>query len=231
MLSKRLKVRGAFTSALLEILIIIVGILLSLWISNLFQRSQEHQREADYLLKVEQDLRRDLRQLRQDLQQREYQLSAANNILTALQQPGDSLGPIIVRDIPKLLTTVRFSPSRATFSTLESTGHLSWIRNDSIVSGLTNLYDNNYSSIHHNNDDVSGFRNDFLLPLVIDNFNFRGLLDSSYLPDRVSSQRLTPLFNHLVYEIMTLQSTVNMYGDVIEDVERLLALVEREQNH
>jgi hypothetical protein len=228
MLSKRLKVGGAFTSALLEILIIIVGILLSLWISNLFQRSQENKQEAEYLLKIEQDLQRDLVQLRDDLQQREMQLQAANTILGALRGSGEVLTATIAENVPKLMFTVRFSPSQATFSTLESTGHLSWIRNDSIVGGLTNLYNNGYSSIHHNNDDVSGFRDDFLLPLIIDNFDFRSVVDRDFRPDNSTAPPLTSLFNHLVYETITLQSTVEMYTKVINQVEALLDLVRRE---
>ncbi|MTB49422.1 DUF6090 family protein [Lewinella sp. W8] len=225
MLSKRFKVRSALASALLEILIIIVGILLSLWISNLFQRNQENRQETAYLRNIERDLQRDLVQLQTDLAQRQAQLQAANTILQALEAPDDAQINTIVENIPQLMFTVRFSSSQATFTTLESTGHLSWIRNDSIVSGLTDLYNNSYESIHHNNDDVSGFRDNFLLPLVIENFDFRSVVDPEYRPEASSVKPVGALYNHLVYETMTLQSTVNMYREVIAEVEALLTMV------
>jgi len=216
-------------AVLLEILIIIVGILLSFWISKGFENRRDAKLEQEYLAQLKGDLKTDLDQLSQDYRLRSSQLEATNKMMKGLNlPPGEESSQIIIDGFRKLLLSVRLSSTNATFSMLESTGHLKLITNDSIVSELIELYGNSYEFIRHDNDDVSKFRDNFLLPFVIQHLNFSEALKPPG-QDRVpiiftDGQQLV---NQLIYLRVSLSSTVASYAQATTKVEELLAQVER----
>lgn len=218
-----------FRHVLQEILIIIIGILLSFWISSGFEGRRDAKLEQTYLKQLKGDLKTDFEQLSQDYNLRSSQLEATNHLMKGLSlPPGEESSRMIVESMRKLLLSVRFSSTNATFTMLESTGHLKLIDNDSIVSGLIQLYGNSYEFIRHDNDDVSNFRDNFLLPFAIDNINFREALNpSGKEKDFLIFQDAEQLMNQAIYLRISITSTVATYAQVMTQVEELLAQVER----
>ncbi|WP_020570835.1 DUF6090 family protein [Neolewinella persica] len=236
MLAKRIlnkrteKQRSWFSTVLQEILIIIVGILLSFWISNGFESRKDAKLERTYLTQLKGDLKIDLEQLSQDYQLRSTQLESTNNLMRGLALPsGEEKAQLIIESFRNLLLAVRFSHTNATFRMLESTGHLKLITNNSIVSELIGVYGNGYDFIQDNNDDVSKFRDNFLLPFAIQHLNFREALQPS-APDRnlIISADEQQLMNQAIYLRASLTSTVSKYAEVMTQVEALVDMVERE---
>ncbi|MFK8164110.1 MAG: DUF6090 family protein [Lewinella sp.] len=235
MLAKRIlskrpeKQRPWFWAVLLEIFIIIVGILLSFWISKGFENRRDAKLEQEYLAQLKGDLTTDLVQLSQDYRLRSEQLEATSNLMRGISlPPGEEGTQIIISSFRKLLLSVRYSSTNATFRMLESTGHLKLISNDSIVSEAIGLYGNSYEFIHHNNDDISKFRDNFLLPYAIQHLNFSEALKPPGT-DRVpvvfdDAQRL---MNQSIYLRISLSSAVATYAEVMTQVEALLDQVER----
>ncbi|MEM6770539.1 MAG: DUF6090 family protein [Bacteroidota bacterium] len=212
--------------SLRELVILVIGILLSLWVSSLFQNAQDHKREQTYLERLQQDLTKDLEQLNSQMKQRQGQVEASQSMLRTLNGNQEQQRSAMVGGFQQLLWTARFSSNDATFRSLESTGDLRLIRNDSIVSSVMDLYRRHYQALQDNNNDVTKYRDNYLLAYTTENVNFRKAFNptlGSPTPDN-----LDQLYNHLVYENITLQSTVNAYKRSIKYAEQLKRLIDRE---
>lgn len=215
-----------FKQSLRELIIIVIGILLSLWVSNLFQHSQDNQRERIYLERLSNDLAKDLDQLTSQMEQRQGQVEAAQNMLQAINTGGEQANSALLGGFQSLLWTARFSPNDATFRSLESTGDLRLIENDSIVSSIMDLYRNHYEGLRDNNNDVTKYRDNFLLPYTTENVSFQKAFNPRLGP--AIPDNLDQLYNHLIYENITLSSTVESYQRNIKHVRQLKALLSRE---
>ena len=213
-----------------EIAIIIVGILLSLAISGWFEDRKEAKREHAYLRQLTTELSDDLDQLRSDLAQRQKQLDITNNLLRIITTDDfASNSQAFSRGLPYLSYTINFEPNDATFETLKATGQLAMIEREGLATNLISLYENRYNEIDLNNSDVTNFRNDFLLPFLVER------LDFSTVDRRPSRKQMLNLrkalmepsfLNRLVYNRISLESTVGAHERTIEAVAELLAGIE-----
>lgn len=220
--------------ALLEIMIIIVGILLSVVITEWFGNRKDNKRETAYLQDIAKDLKSDLEFLRVDMADRTDQLGACQTLIQAQGLAGDispALAGNVANAFTQLAKTVHFSPSAATFRALESTGRIELIDNDEIVRKLIDLYTGYYNLIEQNNDDVTRYRDNFLLPFMVKNLNF--MMASSRAPVKnpllnTDPATLSELTNHVVYNQFSLSSTVVSYQRAIDHAQETLLLVEKE---
>jgi len=209
---------------LLEIAIIVLGVLLSLWISNGFQNRQDNDRARSYLQRLDKDLAKDEDRLKRRVEQRRTQLEQAGKLLQLISKPiTPDAAPALSEGFQTLLWTSRFSASDATFRSLESTGDLRLIRQDSLVDRIVTLYRNQYDGLRENNEDVTKYRDNFLLPFVVENVSFRQAFAPKGEMKSFTQAQVGELFNHLVYERISLTSTVESYERTIGEVERLRA--------
>ncbi len=217
--------------ALLEILIIIIGILLSVAITEWFGNLKDGRRETAYLESLVKDLNDDLDNLRYDLDKRLEQLEACQKILE-LKIPEDTYrGAAIAVPFKTLSQTMRFKPSTATFRALESTDRMELINSDEIVRKLINLYTGTYDLVGQNNDDVTRYRNNFLLPFMVENLNFAAATQQEPVDKQVLNDApavLVEMTNHMIYNQISIGSTVTAYGYAIEEAEEALTLVKQE---
>lgn len=218
--------------ALFEIAIIIVGILLSVAITNWFANRKDAKRERAYLEAVAKDLTADLEFLEGDLRQREGQLEACVTLNSLIGQGfSPQIGPVLAESLTTLAKTVHFNPNQATFRALESTGHIELIKNETIVRNLIMLYSRYYDLLDQNNSDVSLYRNNFLLPFMLNSFNFA----IGRTREQVSNPLLAPaeqifreMPNHVIYNEISLSSTVVAYNRAIDYARETLTLLEEE---
>ncbi|TXF87656.1 hypothetical protein FUA23_17750 [Neolewinella aurantiaca] len=224
--------RSWLRKALLEISIIIVGILLSVAITEWFNGYKDGARESAYLNDIVKDLTSDLEALEADLEQRQDQIDACQQISVFFSEqnptPGQTAG--MAASFISLTSTINFNPSLVTFRALESTGRMELIRNDDIVRNLTELYTRSYSLVEHNNDDVTRYRDNFLLPFIVQNFNFAAYNQQSpdILPNLTDLTVKRAAMNHVVYNQFSISSTIDAYTEAIEQARSTLALVQKE---
>jgi len=213
---------GWLLRAILEIFIIVFGILLSLWISNGFQNKQDQQRAQRYLLRLDSNLAKDEEQLTLELARREQQLKQTKKMLAAVSTPwsSDKLETMIT-GFQSLLWTTGFNSNDATFRSLESSGDLRLIEQDSLVNQIVNLYHKQYEALRENNEDVTKYRDNFLLPYTVRNISFRRSFTPTVDRFTFTAEQLDELYNHLVYESITLESTVESYQATKSKVEQL----------
>lgn len=238
MLAKRLLTRkektpSSFRYALLEIVIIIIGILLSVIITEFFSNRKDNKRETAYLKALADDLTSDLEYLEIDLEERSNQLEACEVLSGILQSQDFSPArmPSIAKALTDLTKTVSFNPSTATFRVLESTGHVELIDNDEIIRKLIELYTSYYDLIDQNNADVSRYRNNFLLPFLVSNLNFAAAARGSEMENPLLHNDpavFTQLSNHVYYNQRSLGSTMVAYNQAIDHARETLVLVEKE---
>ncbi len=222
--------KWSFLAVLGEIAIIIIGILLSLAISEWFGDRKDARREMAYLTQLSGELENDLGQLRAEMTQREGQLESARAVLEMQRRGiGPADGKTIASHLRALTFTVRFSPNDATFSTLESTGQLALIDRPEITTRLLDLYDNQYESVNLNNQDVTDFRNAFLLPYLVNELDFNFAVGRPGDIEKLGRALASPvLTNQLIYFSISLQSTVLTYERTLTGVEETLRLVRAE---
>lgn len=215
--------------SLREILVLIFGILLSLWISNLFQDHKDNERAEVYLERINKDLADDLEKMEGEHIRRQRQFSQSKKMLAALNRHDQSdIYGVLFEGFQELLWTTKFSAKDATFRSLESTGELRLIQNDSVVNGLMNLYRGSYYSLDANNTDITKYRDNFLLPYVIENVSFRRAFNPRQYGTEQMVNNKEELYNHLIYESISLESTVESYARNIKQVKELKALISRE---
>lgn len=223
------KLRAQLPRFLTEIGVIIVGILLSLWISNWFQNRQDHRKEVKYLQQVKADLTDDLDRLESDYALRKMQLDFVRQALKDVKEAGKSVDLTNLGvGLQQLIPTIRFTPKDVTFRSLESTGRLSLIENQAIVSGLIELYSGNYENVALNNEDISSYRDNFLLPYLLGKLDF---MESMYQGETETLVNLLtdPRFsNHLIYEESSIGSSLYTYRKTIAAVEELIGVIEEE---
>ncbi|MEM9930090.1 MAG: hypothetical protein AAF840_09750, partial [Bacteroidota bacterium] len=97
-----------------------------------------------------------------------------------------------------------------------------------IVNGMIELYTISYAAIAYNNDDLVRFRDNFLLPLTINTFDFRAAFSAGNDAIALSADELRLLYNQLVYVSISLQSSVAAYEQNLASIEQLLGIVQRE---
>lgn len=234
LLGKKEKSPSRLRYALLEIAIIIIGILLSVAITEWFGNRKDNKRETNYLENIVKDLTLDLENLNADIAHRSNQLEACQALINTEGLGGEismDLATSVAKSFKELAKTISFSPSKATFHALESTGRMELIDNDEIVRRLIELHTGYYDLIEQNNNDVTRYRDNFLLPFMVKNLNF-GMAYSSNEVKRPllhdDPEVLVEMTNHVIYNQISLGSTVATYYQTISYVEETLALVKKE---
>lgn len=227
---KRLqRLKQGIPSFIFEVVVIIIGVLLSLAITNWVQSRKDSRKETAFLRQIRQDLRDDLLALEYGLDFRSRQLEFASSTLQAINDPnrGVDLG-VLVGGITDLITVDVFAASNVTFRSLESTGQLSLIENDSIINGLIDIYTTTYGNLRLNTDDINSFRDAFFLPYAINKFDFNGSMYRQDLRELQAIEADRTFHNYLVYYQISLSSTRGAYQRTIAQVRELLEIVERE---
>jgi hypothetical protein len=223
------KLKKGIPSFVFEVVVILIGILLSLWISNWFQNRQDHRKEVRYLQRVKADLIDDLDRLKSDYQLRNMQLAFVKQALESVNEPDKEVDfANLGFSLQQLIPTIRFAPKEVTFRSLESTGRLGLIENQAIVAGLIGLYSGNYENVALNNEDINNYRDNFLLPYLLNELDFNGSIyqgKTETLANILTDHRFA---NHLIYEESSIGSAIYVYKKTIAAVEELIRVIEGE---
>ncbi len=134
-----------FKYAIGEILLVVIGILIALQINNWNISRLEQETEIKILEEIYSNLSTDVRNINQKIRENSYFLNANQNVLTHLKEK-TVITKSLERDYASLFGQGDFRPVTIGYENLKSRG-VSIIKNDSLRSTITELYDSKYYSI------------------------------------------------------------------------------------
>ncbi|MEM1218518.1 MAG: DUF6090 family protein [Bacteroidota bacterium] len=220
-----------FSRFFIEILIIMVGILLSLAFSSWLENRKDRKEERVALEQIKENLLIDLVQLENNLDLRQKQLAFSQQMLGQISNDTLRVDPAtFVQGMRYLAITVSFSPNTVTFETLKSTGQLDLIEDKTILEALVSLYQLNYGDLALNNNDMASFRERYILPFILENFDLQKSMGGT-----LSTQDFQPIMesrsfiNLLTYVQISGSSSLQAYEKAIEQAQTLLELLSEKE--
>ncbi len=216
-----------FSRFLIEILIIMVGILLSLAFSSWLENRKDRKEEQLALEQIKENLLTDLQQLEDQLELRQRQLAFSQQMLDQIADDSLSIDQnTFVQGMRYLAITVSFTPNTVTFETLKSTGQLGLIKEKQILENLVGLYQMQYGNVALNNGDLASFRERYILPFILENFNMQksmtGKLEAIDFRPVLESRSFV---NLLTYIQISGSSSLQAYEEALGKTQTLLELL------
>lgn len=215
--------------AILEIVLIVVGILIAIQIDNWNDDRKERQFEKKILNEIKIALEDDLEnQIRTRLERGQRIASSATDVLNYLD--GDiAYHDSLNYDFNRLGWIMIFEPKTSPFETLNSKG-IEIVSDDNLRLALLNLYDYYYPRATFFTDRYNGWSEEYITPFLIQNFKFNRE-DQRNIPVDRNALKSNVIFKNLVIE--KYDSTDDLafrYERLDERVERLIAMIEEEIN-
>jgi hypothetical protein len=90
------------------------------------------------------------------------------------------------------------------------------------------LKSRDYEALEDNNNDVAKHRDNSLLPWTSINLSFRAVFSPELGQKIMREDNLEQLFNHLFYQSITLESTVDAYQENVKNVTNIRNILKRE---
>ena len=141
-LLKEKKISRYLFYAIGEILLVVIGILIALWINHEANYHRERQDEIVILKEFKDNLSSDLAEIEQDLSLMDTVKLGCDyviNYLKAMNRPSEEFG----RNVIKLTVTPHFSQNSSGYRLLNSVG-IKIIQNDSLRKAISYLYESDY---------------------------------------------------------------------------------------
>lgn len=212
---------------LVEIAVIIIGILLSVLITNYFEHLKELKKEQIFLRQLQQDLHDDFSSLQNDSIVRSEQYNNVQQMTAYVGGFDQNISTsAMAKGIPSLLSPIRHTPTDATFRVLESTGTLSLLQDEDLLRGITRLYANTYADLAITDQNIENFRTSFLLPFALEKFNFMASFKNPEFLPELSSDEQVHLENQMVYASLSYRTSVTMYENALAEVRALIKQIE-----
>jgi len=124
-----------------ELLIIIAGVLIALWIGELRQGFLDRNEERDYLQRLELDLNQDLDEIERVTRHSEGRIAAARKALAFLDSaPGSVQLQDVIEDFDRAGYITFFAHARSTWDDLQATGNLRLISDSALRQSLSRYY-------------------------------------------------------------------------------------------
>ncbi len=138
-----------FKYAIGEIVLVVIGILIALWLNNLRERSENHKSECFYLTNLLDNLNEDKTEILFILDQQDDRVSARNSFFQLLNNDFDE--QIVSSAYSKIAEfNLTFFANPAAFYSIKSSGSLGLIKNKELQLKLSNLYEKVYYRIDYN---------------------------------------------------------------------------------
>lgn len=214
---------------ILEILVIILGISLSLYLNSKVKDKENRKQETEYLSLIKEDFKADLLQLEDNLEVRQKQQEFIEQCLASLLNRVDQPSvEAFVSGLQNIVTTRRFFPNQSSFEALKSTGKLYVFKDKQILSEIIEIIEVEYKHLFTNDNDLSLLRNNYTLPYIMREYSF---FENVILEKNTTnvSERLMDreLQNILIYNRISLFSTVSAYQETIVKVKAVIESLDK----
>ena len=125
----------------MEFVIVLLGISIAFWLSNLGEKRKENRLEEVYLNQLNDDLIEDINSFRRTQEFNEIKIESLNKGISYIEKES---GKLVADTIVKYAFLVGnynfFYPSNHTYLTLQQSGDLAFIRNQELKKKLVSLY-------------------------------------------------------------------------------------------
>lgn len=189
----------------IEFIIVILGISIAFWLSNLGEDRKERKLEAQYIIDLTADLSKDLLYLKASIQSNDLKIKELGRAIEFFQGKESSLTYDSIPIFGGLIGSYNyFKPNENTYTSLQQSGDFKVLRDSEFKKALIQLY-RSYELIeqHH--------------------INLSDALDDNYYPEFMSSYDMvnneivnldyfkTPLFRNFIAFTMNETSVLNRY--------------------
>ena len=243
---KKLLVENKFSKyflyALGEIILVVIGILIALWINNRNEVNKQRNQEVHYLKNIQVDLKMNIAHIDQYIKDRDVAAINAAKILEHYEGKPIENHEAFAAEAISIYTWRKFFQINNTFQELMNSGNLALISNDSIKNTLLNM-ETLYKVMK---DEESHFRYDSETLLydpyfekvdtnpIVKNFTYqvtggqageRIVLNDSHFEPMLNDLQQKNGFVMAVYELTTMNGQLNEMKAMCEE---LIALIDKE---
>lgn len=159
-----------------EILLVVIGILIALYINNINEYRKEREQEQVLLKQLRSEFNSNLQQLDQKIALRNEMMEAAKQFFELIDHPNrrdkDSIDLLIAKTLP--YTT--FDPIE---NDLASSGELMLIKNIELKQSLTR-WSSNIRDVMEEEEIWKYYRNELYMPFLIQHYQFRTLRNKAF---------------------------------------------------
>ena len=222
-----------------EIVLVVIGILIALYINNWNNEKQQQQTEQLYLQSLKNEFEYNLKLIEENIEANTVFVNSISELLTLFDPV--HLENASERDIAQLVgplsTRILYNPSKGVLTEIISSGNLRLIRNSDLRQKLA-AFDNALEPIKGQEYEVSKIRNE-LLKNLNDYGSFKNLLVENGVPfkgtSKFRSHSNKKLFNALSFEnnlllMQQMSQTTNnyFYNTLKRDIETILEVINNE---
>lgn len=238
-LIKRKKVEQYLLYALGEIILVVIGILIALWVSNLDDERIIREREARYLIGLRNEFQSNRHRLMVLLEQNQRNYAGAQKIV-ALMSNRDGVKE---SEFSRLMYTtfagdIAFNANNSLLIEMINSGSLKDVRNISLRKQLT-TWMATLNDIRRQEEDLKLQREKVLDLMRTENYSLRTILDQTgvsvselQIPERASNTSNLALLestsfenNVLMFMLTTLATGQNHYEPLLLDIDTILDLI------
>ncbi len=188
-----------------EIVLVVIGILIAVWINNWNEGKKTQQKELQTLAELKANLQSDLGDLEYNIANNKKRTNANEAIKKVLEEKipyNDSLRTYI----GNIFGNFKLTENTAAWENLKSVG-IDLISNDSLRNNLTYLYANRYEYLEHLETNIDDkFQWDYLYPQILEHISIDTLWVSGS-PRDYGKMLNDPKF----YEVLKLNITNRIY--------------------
>jgi len=225
-----------------EIVLVVIGILIALYINNWNTIKQQKETEQIYLQSLKNEFQYNLKLIEENIESNKVFVNSISSLLTLFDP--DYLDNTSENEIAQLIgplsTRIIYNPSKDVLTEIISSGNLRLIRNSDLRQKLA-AFDNALESIKGQEFETSKIRTE-LLKNLNDHGSFKNLLIETGVPfkgtSRFRSHSNKQLFSALSFEnnlllMQQMSQTTNnyFYSKLKHDIEEILDIINNESNN
>lgn len=205
----------------IEFIIVILGISIAFWLSNLGDERKERRLEEQYIIYLKEDLSNDKLHLSSSIASNQKKLNALGKAIQFFQGTNNGLTYDSMPTYAGLIGSYNyFEPNENTYVTLQQSGDLKVLKDKDFKKALVDLY-RSYEIIQQEHLNLSSALDDNFYPLFMSNYDLinNKIIDIEYFK--------TPLFRNFVAFTMNETSILNQYYEHAQlRIEKILLMLD-----
>lgn len=214
-----------------EFIVLVVGIMLSLWLNDRRQNAEAHKDEKQTLLQVIEDLKDDTARIANNLSTIK-ELSQLS--VRLIQMNDDSVNAAFLRvynDVREVVVYIPFEPSKVGYMELSTQGKSGKVTDKRLVMDIMGLYEKNYKEINRLTEVHRDYLVNKIYTYISENMPYFGkksdLTDERKLLFAKALQ--SDEFRHMLFfDIVLKQNLEEAYTRVYEEQKILIKKIEKE---
>ena len=201
----------------IEFIIVLLGITIAFWLSNLGEKRKEKELEAQYIQDIEQDLADDIKALNFSIEQGQKKLERLVSVVNYYQGGETSITADSLPDYANLIGNYSFFiPNDYTYISLQQSGDFSLLRDRDLKRNLIQIYEL-FETIKFEQNNVISALDQNYFPVLMKNFDMLSgsIVNAEYFQS-------TQFRNSVVFMINETSTLIWMYKSAQKRIEALI---------